>query len=132
MIRKINHIGIATSNLKRTLQLYQEVFGLESLGIQDIPIQQQRSAFIPLGESGLELMEPTGPEGPVGKYIARKGEGRHHISLQVDNIDAFSEELKRKGIVLMFPEAVDFARIKINFVHPKSANGVLIELIQPM
>jgi len=132
MIKKINHIGIATSNLERTLRLYKEVFGLESLGIQDIPIQQQRSAFIPVGESGLELMEPTGPEGPVGKYIARKGEGLHHISLEVDNIDAFSEELKRKGIVLMFPEAVDFAGIKINFVHPKSANGVLIELIQPI
>ena len=100
-------------------------------GIQDIPLQMQRSAFIPVGECGLEIMEPTDPQGPVGRFIARHGEGLHHISLEVDDIDALSEKLKQKDVRLMFPEAVDFAGLKINFVHPRSLNGVLIELIQP-
>ena len=129
-IKKINHIGIATSNLEKTLKLYEEVFGLKSTGIQDIPIQMQRSAFISIGESALEVMEPTDPQGPVGKFIGKHGEGLHHISLEVDDVNALSEELKKRDIKLMLPEAVNFAGIKINFVHPKSMVGVLIELIQ--
>lgn len=129
-IKKINHVGIATNSIEQALKPYKEILGLKVAEIKDIPILMQRSAFVTIGDCALEIMDPTGPEGPIGKFVAEHGEGLHHISLEVEDIDALSEELKKNNMSLMLPEAVDFEGAKINFVHPESMNGVLLELVQ--
>jgi len=129
LIKKINHVGIAVSSMNESLKLYSEILGLKVTGVETIEEQKVKSAMIPIGESRIELMESTDPEGPVGKFIAKRGEGIHHISLEVDDIEKELAKLNKAGIELIDKKPrVGADGKKIAFVHPKSTHGVLLEL----
>jgi lactoylglutathione lyase/methylmalonyl-CoA/ethylmalonyl-CoA epimerase len=133
MFKKISHIGIAVSNMDEAVKLYSEVLGLRVSGIETVEEQRVKSAMIPIGESRIELMESTDPEGPVGKFIAKRGEGIHHISLEVDDIEKMLARLNQAGVELIDKKPrVGANGNKIAFIHPKSMRGVLLELSTAM
>lgn len=115
--------------MEESLKLYSETLGLKISGIETVEEQKVKSAMIPIGESRIELMESMDPEGPVGRFIAKRGEGLHHISLEVDDIEKMLAKLSKAGIELIDKEPrVGASGKKIAFVHPKSMHGVLLEL----
>lgn len=131
MVKKIDHIGIAVKNLEETLKFYQETLGLDLSGTEVVEQQKVKVAFLPIGDSEVELLESTEPDGPIAKYIDKKGEGIQHVAYRVDNIEEAIEEMKGKG-VRMIDEKPRYGAggAKIAFCHPKSTHGVLIELCQ--
>ncbi|RLI04587.1 methylmalonyl-CoA epimerase [Candidatus Bathyarchaeota archaeon] len=131
MIKKISHIGIAVKNLDEAIKLYQEVFGLKVENIEVVEEQKVRIAFIPIGESRIELLESTDPEGPIAKFIENRGEGIQHIAFETDNVENELTKLKEKGLRLIDEKPRRGARnAKIAFIHPKSIHGVLLELCE--
>lgn len=131
MIKKIDHIGIAVKDLEEALKLYTEVLGLEVEGTEVVEDQKVKVAFLPVGDSEIELLESTDPEGPISRYIEKRGEGIQHIALRVDNIEQALEEVKKKGIKLIDEKPrYGAGNARIAFLHPKSTNGVLIELTE--
>ncbi len=130
-IKKIDHIGIAVKDINSVLEFYSEALGLENLGFEIVEDQGVRVAFLPVGESRFELLEPLNEESPLAKSIAKRGEGIHHICLDVDNVKETLAEMKARGLQLIDQEPRRGAHHKeIAFVHPKASNGVLIELSQ--
>lgn len=130
-ILSIDHIGIATNSIKEGGVFYTDALGLIITGTEEVAEQKVRTAFLPTGESELELLESTDPEGPIAKYIAKNGEGIQHIALRVDNLEAALEELKAKGIRLIDEKPRRGAGgAMIAFIHPKATKGVLLELCQ--
>ncbi|WP_069650618.1 methylmalonyl-CoA epimerase [Caloranaerobacter ferrireducens] len=131
MVKKVDHIGIAVKNLEETLKFYQEVLGLKLDGIEIVEEQKVKVAFLPIGDTEIELLESTDKEGPIARYIEKKGEGIQHIAYRVDDIEKAIEEMKSKGI-RMIDEKPRYGAggAKIAFLHPKSTYGVLIELCQ--
>ena len=130
-ISHIEHIGIAVKNIEESIKFYENVLGLKCYGIEEIKDQKVKTAFFKLGETKIELLETTEPDGPIGKFIEKKGEGIHHIALEVDNIEQSLREAELKGIRLIDnkprPGAENF---DIAFLHPKSTGGILIELCE--
>jgi len=130
-LEKIDHIGIAVKDLESALQFYRDQLGLDEVGREEVEEQKVRVAFLPVGESKLELLESTDPEGPVAKYIEAKGEGIQHVALRVENLEEKLKELKEKGVRLIDEEPRHGAGdARIAFVHPKSTGGVLLELCE--
>jgi methylmalonyl-CoA/ethylmalonyl-CoA epimerase len=128
-ITHIEHIGIAVSDLEKAVRYYEEVLGIDCYGIEEVEDQKVRTAFFRLGETKIELLESTDPEGPVGKYIERRGEGIHHIALATDNVENALKEAESKGIELIDKQPRRGAEeLLIGFLHPKSTFGVLTEL----
>ncbi len=131
MIKKIDHIGIAVKDLETALKLYEEVLGLKSAGTEVVEEQKVKVAFLPTGDSEVELLESTSPDGPIAKYIAKNGEGIQHLAFRVDNLEQRLAELKEKGIRLIDEKPrYGAGGAKIAFLHPKSTFGVLIELCE--
>lgn len=127
-ILKVDHIGIAVKSLAQSSKLY-ELLGLESAGTEEVAEQKVKVAFFPLGDTEIELLESTSPDGPIAKYIEKNGEGLQHLALRVDNIDAALAELKEKGIRLIDEKPrYGAGGARIAFVHPKSTGGILLEL----
>jgi methylmalonyl-CoA/ethylmalonyl-CoA epimerase len=128
-ILKVDHIGIAVKSLDETLKFYQEMLGLELHGTEVVEEQKVKVAFLPVGDTEVELLESTDPEGPIAKFIDKKGEGIQHIAFKVPNIEEAIAELMAKG-VKMIDEKPRYGAggAKIAFCHPKSTNGVLVEL----
>jgi methylmalonyl-CoA/ethylmalonyl-CoA epimerase len=127
----IEHIGIAVSNLESAIPLYEKVFGLKCYNIEEIPDQKVRTAFFMVGQTKIELLESTDPEGPVGKFIAGRGEGVHHIAFAVENIEEKLKHAKEQGIRLIDAKPRKGAEgLDIAFLHPKSTSGVLIEICE--
>ena len=131
MVKKVDHIGIAVKNLEETLKFYQEVMGMDLAGTEIVEEQHVRVAFLPIGDTEIELLESTDPEGPIARYIDKKGEGVQHIAYKVEDIEVAIAEMKAKG-VRMIDEKPRYGAggAKIAFCHPKSTNGVLVELTQ--
>ncbi len=128
-ISHIEHIGIAVKNLDESIKLYEDILGLKCYGIEEVKDQKVRTAFFKIGQTKLELLEPTDIDSPVNKFIEKRGEGLHHIALNVNNVNSALNELANKGITLIDKKARDGAEgLQIGFVHPKSAKGVLLEL----
>lgn len=128
MIKRIDHIGIAVKDLRETARFF-EVLGLKPA--KEGEKQKMRFAFIPVGNDEIELIEPIDPALPIAKFIAEKGEGIHHIALQVDGIEQVLEELGKKGIKLIDEKPrIGVHGVKIAFIDPKSAKGILIELCE--
>lgn len=128
---KIDHLGIAVENLEESLKFYHETLGLPLKGIEEVAGQKVRVAFLPIGESKFELLEPTDPESPIAKFIAKKGAGIQHVAVKVENIEAEIERLKAEGVRFIGDTPTPGAGgAKIIFVHPKSTNGVLLELCE--
>ncbi|HHU85254.1 MAG: methylmalonyl-CoA epimerase [Pelotomaculaceae bacterium] len=131
MIKKIDHVGIAVKDLEATLKLYEEVLGLKSTGTEVVEEQKVKVAFLPTGDSEVELLESTSPDGPIAKYIAKNGEGIQHLAFRVDNLEQRLAELKEKGIRLIDEKPrYGAGGARIAFLHPKSTFGVLIELCE--
>ena len=129
MIKKLDHIGIAVSNLDEALKLYSDVMGLKLTGIEVVEEQKVRVAFLTVGDTELELLESTSPDGPIAKFIEAKGQGVQHLAFKVDNVEKAIEEMKAKGMRMIDEKSrYGAGGSKIAFMHPKSSNGVLIEL----
>ncbi|MEF3254666.1 MAG: methylmalonyl-CoA epimerase [Deferribacterales bacterium] len=132
MLEKIDHIGIAVKSLDNALAFYDSI-GIKPYHFEEVESQKVKVAFIKVGESNIELLEPTSPESPIAKYIEKRGEGIHHIAYEVKDIKKSLEMLKANGCQLIDSEPKMGAHEKlIAFVHPKSTNGVLTELSQSM
>lgn len=132
MFRKISHVAVAVKNIDDALMRYTQVLGMSVKVTEEIPEQKVKVAMLPIGESRLELVQGTDPESPVSKFIEAKGEGVHHIALEVNDIDTSLKLLKYAGLKLIDEKPrIGADGAKIAFVHPKSLNGVLLELIQP-
>ena len=128
----LDHIGIAVASIDDSLGIYQAL-GLEVEDVEVVPEQGVRVAFLPVGESRLELLEPTGPDTPIARHLERRGPGLHHICLRVPDIRAAMENLSDQGHTLLSeePQLGAYGRL-VCFVHPKSTGGVLLELSQPV
>ncbi len=130
-ISHIEHIGIAVNNLSEAISFYENIFGLKCYKIEEITEQKVRTAFFRLGQTKIELLEPTDPESPVGKFIEKRGEGVHHIAFAVDGISDSLRDLDSRGIRLIDPVPRKGAEdLNIAFIHPKSTFGVLTELCE--
>jgi len=129
VIEKIDHIGIAVRSIENTSELFSNILGLKVAGEEIVEEQKVKIAFLPLGDSELELLESTSPEGPIAKFIEKKGEGIQHIAFRVDNIEKALEKLKKEGVRLIDEKPrYGAGGAKIAFLHPKGTNGILIEL----
>lgn len=127
----IEHIGIAVKSLDEAIPFYENVFGLKCYSIEEVAEQKVRTAFFKLGQTKIELLESTDPEGPVGKFIEKKGEGIHHIALAVNDLDKKLGEAEAKGVRLIDSVPRKGAEgLDIAFLHPKSTFGVLTELCE--
>lgn len=127
----IEHIGIAVKNLDESIKYYEEVLGLKCYNIEEVKDQKVKTAFFKVGEVKIELLESTDPEGPIGKYVEKKGEGIHHIAFAVDNIEDKLKKAEEKGVRLIDTEPRKGAEgLDIAFLHPKSTFGVLTELCE--
>ena len=130
MIGKIDHIGIAVKNLEEAVKIWENL-RLKVEEIEEVPDQKVRTAVFHVGESRIELLEATSEDSPIAKFIEKRGEGIHHIALGVDNIEEHLDKLKEKGFRLIDEKPrIGAGGAKIAFVHPKSVNGVLLELCE--
>ncbi len=131
MFTKVDHIGIAVTALDDILKFYQDALGLHLHEIEEVPEQKVRVAMFPVGETNLEFLEPTSSDSPIAKFLEKKGQGIHHISIGVEDIDRVLAELKARGARLINETPVIGAGGKrIAFVHPASTAGILLELSQ--
>jgi len=127
-LTKIEHIGIAVKNLDDSIKFYEDMLGLKCYKIEEVKDQKVKTAFFQVGQTKIELLESTDPEGPIGKFIQKKGEGMHHIAFAVNDVNSSLEELKDNNIKLIDETTRKGAEdLDIAFLHPKSTNGVLIE-----
>jgi methylmalonyl-CoA/ethylmalonyl-CoA epimerase len=130
-ILKIDHLGIAVKSIEAGKNFWTDVLGLEFEGIETVAEQKVTTAFFPVGESEVELLESTAPDGPIANYLEKKGEGIQHVAFRVENIEAALSELKEKGIRLIDEKPrMGAGGARIAFLHPKFTNGVLVELCQ--
>lgn len=127
----IEHIGIAVSDLENSISFYEKVFGLKCYNIEEVADQKVRTAFFMIGQTKIELLESTDPEGPIGKFIEKRGEGIHHIAFAVKNINEQLKHAQKEGVMLIDANPRKGAEgLDIAFFHPRSTGGVLIELCE--
>ena len=128
---KIDHLGIAVRSISDSLSFYREALGLDLAGSETVEDQGVTVALLPVGESRIELLEPLSEETPVGRFIARRGEGLHHICYEVDDLASKIDDLRSRGIRLLdgYPRRGAEGKL-VAFLHPASANGVLVELVE--
>lgn len=130
-ILKIDHLGIAVNSIDEGRNFWTDVLGLACEGSETVAEQKVTTAFFPVGESEVELLESTSPDGPVAKFIEKKGQGFQHVAFRVENIEEALAELKAKGIRLIDETPrIGAGGARIAFLHPKATNGVLVELCQ--
>jgi len=130
-ILKIDHIGVAVKSIDNGKKFWSDVFGLDFEGTETVEAQKVKTAFFPVGQGEVELLESTAPDGPIAKYIEKKGEGIQHIAFRVDDIENALAELKQKGIRLIDETPrIGAGGAKIAFLHPKATGGVLVELCE--
>ena len=128
---KIDHIGVAVKSLAEAIKVYEDAIGLQVSGYDQVDEQGVRVAMLNIGESRIELLEPTGPGTPIDKFMAKRGEGIHHIAVAVDDIEAAMARLKAAGVRLVDDAPRRGAHnTRIAFIHPSSTHGVLLELVQ--
>ncbi|HET6373468.1 MAG TPA: methylmalonyl-CoA epimerase [Candidatus Polarisedimenticolia bacterium] len=128
-IGAVDHIGIAVASIAKALEFYEGALGLAARPPEEVPTEQVRVAFLPVGETRLELLEPLSPESPVARFISRRGEGIHHLCLRVGDLDAALQAVEARGGEIIPPAPrVGAGGRRIAFIHPRSTGGVLIEL----
>ncbi len=130
-IKHIEHIGIAVKSIEIARKYYEDVLGLSCYAIEEVKDQKVKTAFFKLGDTKIELLEPTDPESPVAKFIEKRGEGIHHIAFAVKDIESSIEELQTKGVQMIDQKPRMGAEgLHIAFLHPKSTLGVLTEICE--
>ena len=131
MFDKVEHIGIAVKDLEAANQVYAKLLGVSHYKVEEVESESVRTSFFQVGPNKIELLEATNPDSPIGKFIARKGEGMHHIAYAVDDIEAAMTQLQSEGFRLLNEKPKRGADNKwVCFVHPKDCSGVLVELCQ--
>ena len=129
MVTKIDHIGIAVKNIEETLKFYEDVLGIKCVSQEVVEEQKVKVAFLPVGDTEVELLESTSEDGPIARFIEKKGEGIQHVAFKVDNIEEAIAELQQKGVKLIDEKPrYGAGGARIAFLHPKSTAGVLIEI----
>lgn len=127
----IEHLGIAVKSLETAIPFYEEILGLKCYAIEEVAEQKVKTAFFKIGQTKIELLESTDPEGPVGKFIEKKGEGIHHIAFAVEGLQGALDSMAEKGVTLIDKSPRKGAEgLNIGFLHPKSTFGVLTELCE--
>lgn len=130
MTAKLDHVGVAVASLDASLAIYERL-GMREAHREDVPTQRVRTAFLPAGETRIELLEPTSPESPIARFLSRRGPGIHHLCFAVDDLDATLAQLVSEGYRLLNPEPVPGAGgRRVAFLHPEAGGGVLIELTE--
>jgi methylmalonyl-CoA/ethylmalonyl-CoA epimerase len=130
-IEKINHVAVVVADIDAALAFWRDALGLEAAGVSEMPEQKSKIAFLPLGDSEIELVQPTDPDSGIAKYLAKRGPGMHHLCLEVRDLDDTLARLKAKGIRLTSDAPMTGAAgRRMIFVHPESAGGVLVELYE--
>ncbi|MFX1367094.1 MAG: methylmalonyl-CoA epimerase [Promethearchaeota archaeon] len=130
-VEKIDHIGIAVESIEEMLPYYRDSLGLDYKGSEVVAEQKVKVAFLEIGESRIELLEPTSDDSPVARFLAKRGSGIHHISVLVDDIEEALGKHEKNGAMLIDKEPrIGAHNMKIAFIHPKSTGGVLLELSQ--
>jgi methylmalonyl-CoA/ethylmalonyl-CoA epimerase len=131
IVKRIDHVAILVDDLDKTLAFWRDALGMELAHIQDVPAEKSAVAFLPVGGSEVELVYPTTDDSGLARYLEKRGPGMHHICLEVDDIEAMLAQLKAKGIQLINETPLTgLGGKKYAFVHPKSANGVMVELYE--
>lgn len=132
MLDRIDHIGVAVEDLDASLELYERDYGMTLVHREIVTEQGVEAALLDVGENHVELLAATGPDTPVGKFIAKKGPGMHHVAYQVDDIEATLAALKQAGLRLIDETPrIGIRNSRVAFLHPKTAGGVLTEIVQP-
>lgn len=129
-VTKINHVGIAVNDIETALKFWQDALGIELHHVENVPSQKVNVAFLPVGDSEIELLNPTAEDTGVAKFLAERGGGMHHLCVEVDDIEGKLAELKAKGVRLIDETPKELPGRKMAFIHPKSTGGVLVELYQ--
>ena len=128
-VSKIEHIGIAVESLENAISYYETLLGSKCYAIEEVKDQRVKTAFFKVGETKIELLESTDPEGPIGKFLEKKGQGIHHIAFAVEDVNESLKEVESSGIQLIDKQSRKGAEgLNIGFLHPKSTFGVLTEL----
>lgn len=128
-ISHIEHIGIAVNSLEEAIPYYEEMLGLKCYAVEEVADQKVKTAFFHVGDTKIELLESTSPDGPIGKFLEKKGQGVHHLAFAVDNVNDSLNELGQKGVQLIDKTARKGAEgLNIGFLHPKATMGVLTEI----
>ena len=131
MLKKINHIAIVVNNIEEAAKFYQDILGLGLSDVEVVAAQKTRAGFFRIGESNIELVQPTGPDSPLVKFLETKGSGIHHICFEVDDIEAEVKAFIEKGAIMVDHKPRPGAHsTKVAFIHPKSSGGVLIEICE--
>jgi methylmalonyl-CoA/ethylmalonyl-CoA epimerase len=132
MLGRIDHVGVAVEDLEGAIALYEGTFGMPLAHRETVEEQGVEAALLDVGDGHVELLRPLGPDTPVGKFVAKRGGGLHHVAYAVADIDAALEELKGRGIELIDSEArVGIRSSRVAFIHPRSTGNVLTELVEP-
>lgn len=130
-MKKIDHIGVAVKSVENSLHIFKDILGMKCSGEEVVKEQNVKVAFLLIGESEIELLESTSPDGNIARYIEKKGEGIHHIAFEVDNLDSILKNLQLEGVQLIDKEPrYGAGGARIAFLHPKSTNGILVELCE--
>jgi len=129
-MKKVNHIAVAVPDIEEALKFWRDAMGIEVNHVEDVPSQKSKVAFLPVGDTEVELVQPTSDDSGVAKFVAEKGGGMHHLCFEVDDCAATMAELKAKGIRLLSEEPSVLPGRKMAFIHPKSTGGVLVELYE--
>ncbi|MBN1147460.1 MAG: methylmalonyl-CoA epimerase [Anaerolineales bacterium] len=130
-IKRIDHVAILVDDMEKTLSFWEGALGIQMTHMQEMPAEKSRIAFLPLGGSEIELVQPTTDDSGLARYLEKRGPGMHHICLEVDDIEAMLAQLREKGVQLInqTPQVGPGGK-RYAFIHPKSANGVLVELYE--
>jgi methylmalonyl-CoA/ethylmalonyl-CoA epimerase len=129
-VKKVNHVAIVVRDIDSALEFWNNALGIPLDHVEEVPSQQAKVAFLPVGGSEIELVQPTNSDSGMASFLEKRGEGLHHVCVEVSDIDAMLAQLKRAGVRLINETAQILPGRKMAFVHPKSANGVLIELYE--
>ncbi len=129
-LKKINHVAIVVADIDESLKFWRDALGIEMSHIEDVPSQKAQVAFLPLGDSEVELVKPTADDTGAAKFLAERGGGMHHLCFETDDVAGMLTSLKEKGVKLINEEPIVLPGRKMAFVHPKSTGGVLVELYE--
>jgi len=132
MFNRVDHIGVAVEDIDASLELYERDYGMTLVHREVVAEQGVEAVLLDVGENHIELLAPTGPDTPVGKFIAKKGPGMHHVAYQVDDIEATLAALQEAGLKLIDETPrIGIRNSRVAFLHPKTAGGLLTEIVQP-
>ena len=130
MVKSVHHVGIVVKSIEETFKVFEEVLGFKELRLVEDPAGTFRSCLISVNNARFELIEPLGNQGGIARFLQKKGEGLHHVSLEVDNLESTLTSLKNKGVRLINQDAQTVGDFKVAIIHPASVQNIMIELVE--